>query len=97
MIVYISIGNSDDKLSQKHWAEFAQEVADTINDQVMVIHGQWVSPSTSPYQNACWCAEMTDTDARVLKPALIDLAGRYQQDSIAWAEAPTTEFLGGES
>jgi hypothetical protein len=95
MIVYISIGNSDDKLPQKDWAAFVQDVHDTITDGTLKIHGQWFSAPTSAYQNACWCAEVHDPDAWSLKTGLADLAVAYMQDSIAWAEAPTTEFLGG--
>lgn len=90
--VYISIGNSDDKLPQSEWAEFVYEVGIVANAGQRK-HGQWVSPSTYPFQNACWCIEVLPTHVDTLKAELRKLAAKYRQDSIAWAEAPTTEFL----
>jgi hypothetical protein len=98
MIVYISIGNSDDKLSQWAWANYVMAVdvalmdaRDAPGSPVSKRHGVWQSASASHWQNACWCVEVTDPDE--LKDRLRELAGQYGQDSIAWAEAPTTEFL----
>lgn len=93
MIVYISIGNSDDKLSQERWAAFVQDVHDAVNDWSAAIHGAWHSEARSPYQNACWCAEFVGADAEPLKVTLASYARDYGQDSIAWAVAPSTEFL----
>lgn len=93
MIVYISIGNSDDKLGQAEWAAFAGTTQGTIRRAAMAVHGEWTSLPWSSYQNACWCVELTDKSAAWLKPELVWLAGEYHQDSIAWAEASFTEFL----
>lgn len=92
MIVYISIGNSDDKLTQAEWARFLLDVDDAISDGAITVHGRWYSAPRSAYQNACWCAEFHEPDAWHPKMALQALAATYRQDSIAWAEA-TTEFL----
>jgi hypothetical protein len=92
--VYISIGNSDDKLSQAKWAEFYRGTSLAIRQVAAWVHGQWVSEPASAWQNACWCIEL-DTPGIVahLKRRLGRLAHDYGQDSIAWAEAPTTAFL----
>lgn len=94
MIVYISIGNSDDKLGQAEWAVFHAEVAAVIRRAAHRMIGAWVSPSTDPWQNACWCIEIAESMAAWLGNRLENLALAYKQDSIAWAEAPTTVFLG---
>jgi len=97
VIVYISIGNSDDKLPQADWAMFHSAVDGVIRRVGRRVHGAWVSPSTDPWQNACWCVELDEDavgDAVWLRGQLANLAVAYQQDSIAWAEAPTTDFLG---
>lgn len=94
MIVYISISNSDDKLSQADWAGFFGDTHDAINDAAITVHGEWLSASASPYQNACWCVELHDPDAFALAGELGRLAAVYGQDSIAWAEVAKTEFLG---
>ncbi len=97
--VYISIGNSDDKLTQADWAAFHTAVREAIRRAAHVVHGEWTSPSTDPWQNACWCIEViSDPDADYnhaawLRGQLANLAKAYDQDSIAWAEAPKTEFL----
>ena len=102
MIVYISIGNSDDKLSQGDWAGFHEAVNQVIRRAAHRMIGAWVSPSTDPWQNACWCIELDEAPvpdgfrpgAAWLGGHLTNLAKAYGQDSIAWAEAPTTMFLG---
>ena len=96
MIVYISIGNSDDKLTQAEWATFYRET-NLLLRQYGHIHGQWVSEPASAWQNACWCLEFDEKDRPVVTWSLATLATRYNQDSIAWAEAPKTEFLGAQS
>lgn len=93
--VYISIGNSDDKLTQAAWAQFYRVVNLNLRDHATAVHGQWVSEPASSWQNACWCIELTERSVPVLKETLAKIAGEYAQDSIAWAEA-TTEFIGAE-
>lgn len=90
--IYVTIGNSDDKLSQADWCAFHSATDQLIRRAAHWVHGAWVSPSTNPWQNACWCVEIDETDW--LRGQLANLAKAYQQDSIAWAEAPAVEFLG---
>jgi len=87
--VYVSIGNSDDKLTQAKWAEFYRAVALAVRHFSITVHGQWVSEPASAWQNACWCIEIDDDGAGYLRGHLGALAGTYDQDSIAWAEAVT--------
>ncbi len=94
MIVYISIGNSDDKLTQAEWALFFSQTAVLLQRHAKV-HGQWASEPASAWQNACWCVEVDgSTKAEFIKAELVGLTERFRQDSIAWAEVKTTEFLG---
>lgn len=100
MIAYVSIGNSDDKLTQAEWSEYVGKTQAVIANAVSSfdgrIHGEWFSRPDAPWQNACWCVEL-DMPAEHylvrLKRAFAEVAGIYRQDSIAWAEAPVTEFL----
>lgn len=103
VIVYISIGNSDDKLTQAEWAQYFSAVARTIQaphfkgtPQARQVHGQWVSEPASAWQNACWCVEIEEAGAKDLRFLLIGLAKTFRQDSIAWAEVKDTEFLGAD-
>lgn len=97
MIAYISIGNSDDKLTQAEWAEFQRETASILHGVELMsdgrIHGTWVSLPTDPWQNACWCIDLRTYDPDLLKKRLQILAAKYRQNCIAWAEVNATEFL----
>jgi hypothetical protein len=97
MIVYVSIGNSDDKLTQQEWALFFSHTAVLLQGHARV-HGQWASEPASAWQNACWCVEVGgNTKVEFIKAELVGLAVQYRQDSIAWAEVKGTEFLGATS
>jgi hypothetical protein len=95
VIVYISIGNSDDKLSQQEWCGFVNEVSEAIRGVANFMHGSWFSESAGPWQNACWCAEINGPDRRMawLRDDLARIAQSYRQDSITWAEVPEVEFI----
>ncbi|MEV4806787.1 hypothetical protein AB0K18_42905 [Nonomuraea sp. NPDC049421] len=93
--VYVSIGNSDDKLPQAEWADFVTQVGYLMHKYCRVMHGFWLSPSDWRWQNACWCIEVTPATAAQLRAQLSDLCRRFRQDSIAWAEA-TTDFINPE-
>lgn len=97
--VYISIGNSDDKLTQAEWSRYVHAVDTILLERsgriawspIVTRHGSWLSVPDDPWQNACWCVEI-DRDPSDLKDELRVEAQRYRQDSISWAEA-RTEFL----
>ena len=91
---YVSIGNSDDKLRQGEWAAYAGHVRGVVRRHAAHIHGEWASMPFGPWQNACWCFEIEPELVAQMKAELVSAAGVYRQDSIAWAEAPKTEFLG---
>ena len=95
MIVYISIGNSDDKLTQKQWSNFVKMVDSFIRTRAKVVHGYWLSESSSEYQNACWCVEheLGPAGRSDMKDVLRAYAREFNQDSIAWAEVKETQFL----
>lgn len=93
--IYISIGNSDDKLTQAEWAHFYGSVTDWIDEYATAVHGRWASEPTSPYQNACWCIEVNEGAWR-LREGLAHVADTFRQDSIAWAPA-TTEFIAAKA
>lgn len=90
--VYVSIGNSDDRLTQAEWSTFADEVAYTVEIASSVVHGVWYSAPDSPYQNACICAEIPGTAMDRLRQDLADICADHRQESIALAIA-NTEFI----
>lgn len=85
--VNISIGNSDDKLTQNEWAHFVEDVRQALRTFALAQHGEWFSAADSPWQNAVWCAEVRDVVTTDLKNRLAAVARAYRQDSIAWAVA----------
>lgn len=93
-VVYVSISNTDDKLGQRAWSNFCADVETLLVRASTVIHGAWTSASRDPWQNACWCAELWAHKVDELKEALQLIGRRYDQGSIAWAEASFTEFIG---
>ena len=105
MFIYISIGNSDDKLSQSGWHQFCDVIDRSVKMLLatspmgyVVIHGNWYSKTDDPWQNACWCVEMRKREGyatllQQFREHLHNAGMRFGQDSIAWAVAETTVFL----
>jgi hypothetical protein len=90
--VYVSIGNSDDKLTQARWSVFHDQVVFACRNLARRVYGDWLSVPNAPFQNACIAFGIYPDDVAPLKKELRDLAAMYGQDSIAWAEA-RTEFI----
>jgi hypothetical protein len=92
MIVYISIGNSDDRLTQQQWSEFWIDMAAEVVS-VGHTHGAWFSNPVGAFQNACWCVEFTSAEeAEGAKAIAGEIGRKYQQDAVAWAVVDHTEF-----
>jgi hypothetical protein len=103
-IVYVSIGNSDDGLSQTAWAQYCYNVNAAIRRRTTFPsshvhqHGEWYSLANSAYQNACWRLEFGATPAgqqsmQALRNDLVDIAGQFGQESISWAVVGDQQFL----
>lgn len=93
--VYVSVGNSDDKLSQQDWAQFVRTVFRFVANEAHHVHGEWFSVPDSRYQNACICVEF-DPDAHLdaVREGLALIAEQYEKDAIAWAVAVSTQMVG---
>lgn len=91
--VYVSIGNSEDKLTQREWSNYVLQMATDVASYASTIHGAWASNTVSPFQNAAWCLEFASEAAlKTAKDNAAILGRAYRQDSVAWAVAET-EFL----
>ena len=91
--VYVSIGNSDDKLTQAEWSQYVVEIIARVVS-IGHAHGAWYSLPHAPYQNACWCVEFDNAeDLAEGREVATEVRRKWRQDSIAWAEAPRTEFI----
>jgi len=61
LTVYISIGNSDDKLTQAEWSQYVVEIIARVVS-IGHTHGAWFSLPHTAYQNACWCVEFDNAE-----------------------------------
>ena len=94
--VYIGIGNSDDKLTQAQWSDFARETLNVCAGASKVV-GIWFSEPSARYQNACICIRVSKpAKMKWLRQQLAVIAGDYGQDAISWAEAKT-EMVGRDN
>jgi hypothetical protein len=94
VIVFISVRNVDDMLTQVEWARFVKAAAAEISAVATVLHGAWISYPADEGQSACWCVDLSPGEgAPLLRGILIGLAWQYGQCPIAWAEAPQVECL----
>lgn len=91
--VYISIGNSDGKLTEQEWLQYRDLTHELLTEigVTAAVHGAWQS-FIPKYINACWCVEIAPEHETVLKDVLRELTRKFNQDSIAYAVAET-EFL----
>lgn len=93
--LYVSIGNSDDKLPQSEWSQFQTSFIEAVAEAADEVHGVWFSSPIGQWQNACVCADIADSSREALRARLADLAAIYRQESIAWAAVTETEFIHG--
>lgn len=91
--VYVSIGNSDDRLSQAEWSRYWASVSNCVHNYADGVHGEWTSDTTDAYQNAIWGFDIDDDHIRPLKAELAERKVLYRQDSIAWTEAKKAKML----
>jgi hypothetical protein len=92
--VFVMIGNSDDKLTQREWHDLCGDAEVLVLQYGIRIHGNWRSKSDDPWQNACWCYEAWPHLMDEAKVSWAKLAAKYRQDSVAFSEARETLFLG---
>lgn len=94
---YVSIGNTDGKLSHAEWAEFYGLTRELLTEVgvTSAVFGAWHSLPATPYVNACWAVQIPAVHVESVKLALRALARKFRQDTIAFAVAET-EFLSSE-
>lgn len=103
MTVWVSIGNSDNKLTQRQWSSFCKSVETLIehNSNVLIVAVAHSLPN-SAFQNAHWAFDMPavvppstkDAVYAEIKVRLTELARLWDQNHIAWTEGDT-EFIKG--
>lgn len=93
--IYLSIGNSDNNLTQGEWADYCRLIAVTVDRSSLQTHGEWYSLPNSPFQNACWCFETNEQWLPGLRAELRARAGQFRQESISLAIIVSQEFIEG--
>lgn len=91
LTVVIQIDNSDDKLSQREWAQFCIKTNRLVRSHG-TIHFTGFSIPAASYQNAGWVVEAHAADVASLVDGLRGLADEFRQDSIAITTGET-EFV----
>lgn len=79
--VVVSIGNSDNKLSQQKWASFVDDV-----DKIMLRletrrHFFGGSHAWASWQNVCWLCEIDPDSLYILRVSLRERCQVYNQDA----------------
>ena len=87
--VTIQIGNSDDKLTQKEWAELVFDARVQIHQLAGQVHFEGAPPNWKAWQNVAWVIVIEEPNLSVLKEELLCLKLRCRQESIAWTEGET--------
>lgn len=90
----VSIGNSDDKLTQKEWISFCESVDYFIRLYANQVHFYGHGLPNRIWQNACWIFELKEAEWEEpkLKFELEQLTEKYKQDSIFW-QSGKAEFI----
>lgn len=96
-VIHIAIGNSDDRLSQELWSGYARAVDIQVRRWTRTVHGHWHSLPDAPWQNAAWTFEVDEVNKPFLRKHLVQVAARYDQESIAWGEFETEFLTTGEA
>jgi hypothetical protein len=91
--VYITIGNSDDKLSQVDWSRFTADIRVAIANWNGRIWFAGFAPPDSRFQNACFGASFDHDHIGGLRMSLKQIREAYRQDSIAFAVVDHVELI----
>lgn len=93
MNAYITIGNSDDKLSQSEWSQFCKDLEFIAAGVERTRWGTWYSAPDAPWQNMCVCISMHVDYLGALRGNLASIAKKWRQDTIALALVAETELV----
>lgn len=83
MHLAISIGNTDNKLSQVEWSEFVDKINLLISDLSYVrTHFFGGAQTWAPWQNVAWLLELENGSPEPLLERLIVLRKQFSHDSV---------------
>ena len=83
MNMVISIGNSDNKLTQVEWSLFVQDVEAAIKRSQAGVHFFGGAANWMPWQNVAWILDVEGVDVGALAREITCIREQYKQYS-AW-------------
>jgi hypothetical protein len=91
--VFISVGNSDNKLTQAQWSEFVQRIGRIIEDYATQVYPFAEAAMLAP-SPAAWLIDCTDYMAPSLKNALTECRQKYDRCVVTWLEGENLCLFG---
>ena len=88
----VSIGNTDDKLTQAEWSKFCAEVNALVKAYGKNVYFVGYTGPAQPYQSATFVLEPWDGDEKFFLKALMGILVAYRQQSAA-VVIGETEFV----
>jgi hypothetical protein len=80
MYVTVSIGNTDNRLTQQEWNRFVENAREFIS-KAGKVHFFGGAPNWEPWQNVAWIVEVQPKEVDVFVEQIISIRKTYQQDS----------------
>lgn len=84
----VTIGNSDDKLTQKQWSKFLADITFLVQEVAEEVWFTGYSTPVAPWQNMLTSFQMNVQRVPYVSKQLSILARKYKQDYIAFVASP---------
>lgn len=88
--IFVTIGNSDNKLTQQEWSDFCGGVDECVRAFAQEMFGEFYAVPNAPWQNACWSFSVDASVTLAMQTNLRALASDFEQDSILWTVGELT-------
>jgi hypothetical protein len=86
LLVYVSVSNTDQKLTLVQWSDMVAEVELEIERVASSLFLNWFSLPNGERQGAVWAFKMPSGHREGLRARLDWLRRKYGQDEMTWAE-----------
>lgn len=77
----VSIGNSDNKLTQQEWAQFVKAIGELLKSYETMRFFFGGSENYAPWQNVCWLCQVNDLQLSEIKNGIRNIREIYGQES----------------
>ncbi len=90
--ICLQLGNTDGRLTVDGWADFVFEVKSLVSKYCCHLHFFGGPANWSGFQNVCFVFQV-DAKYEFLKQEIIEIRKIYKQNSVAWFESSSVEFI----